>query len=180
MLVKVSQDSQLKRSLMQKENVHLFIEVAISSCGEQDSQSSSVLEMQSNAKDATVILYNLGNFDKSKFYIPGETAKQEKDRKRFLLWGGLLALYYIGINAKIKDVVEFCEATKLTSLDIQYQEDLMKTLKVYLDIVEDVKPKETDSGGNLKTDEQDFIEITNSQEEGGQVKIEVQDIVFPR
>lgn len=180
--MKVSQNSKIKKALIQKENVHTLIEVAISSCGEQDLQSSSVLEAQSYAKDATVILYNLANFYKSRFYIPGETARQEKDRKRFLLWGGLLALYYIGTNSRVKEVIEFCEAAKVTSFDVQYQEDLVKVLKVYLNIVENIKQKETDTGSNLKTNEQGSIEFINPQEEG-QVKIqsiEVQDIAFPR
>lgn len=177
MVVKASQDLHVRKSLLQMEVVHAAIEVALTSCREQDSQGSA-LEEQGYAKDAVAVLCNLANFDKAKFYIPGETVRQEKDLRKFLLWGGLLALYYVGANAKTKEVIEFCEATKLTSLDLRYQEDLVKVLRAYLNMAEDAR-----QGDTARAAEGDLGEGGNSQEEAAQPKtqsIDAKDIAFPR
>ena len=84
MIVKISQESHIRKSLLNIEVVHKLIEIALTSCSEENSQL--VLEERGYAKDSIVTLYNLYFLDKSKFYIPCETIKQLKNRTSFMFW----------------------------------------------------------------------------------------------
>lgn len=134
--------------------IHGLVQIACSSCLEQKAlptteQSNSVSEEQAYAKDAALILYNLASFDRPKFYIPGETVRQAKDRRRFILWGGLFGLYYLSVNTKVKEISELCETTKLKEFELRDHEDLVKVLKLYTEsLKEDSNSKEKISSRN--------------------------------
>ena len=141
MILKVSQDSHTRKYMMQMETVHGLIPIALSSCMEQkqatNSNTNSVSEEQAYAKDAAMALYNLANFNRPKFYIPGETVRQARDRRKFILWGGLLALYHISNHTKVKEIEEFCEGAGLKELDLRNHEDLVRVMKLYLESMEE-------------------------------------------
>ena len=114
------------------------------------------------------VLYNLAHFDKSRFYIPGETIRQAKDRRRFILWGGLFGLYYFASNTTLKDMTDFCDNIKLKSLDLRDYEDLLKVTKLYLEQLNDSKSniEESDQkqiGFILKPTDDDIFETDDTK-----------------
>ena len=139
--IKLSQDSQTKKHLMNVEIVHLLIDIVMSSCIEEF-QNNGNFEEQSFAKDALIILYNLANLNKSKFYIPGETIRQVEDRRKFIIWGGFLALHYISNKSKVKEVIDFWDNVKLKYLDLRDHEEVVKVIRSYLKVTSETKLKE--------------------------------------
>lgn len=123
-VVKHSQDPQVRECLLQIDIVHRLIEISLSVCKAKTGTGS-----EECANEAVSVLYNLGRLERTRFYIPGATAKENSERTRFYLWGGFLALVYIASNAK--DKVEYC-AKKMSELDLRYYEDLVKLLRLYL------------------------------------------------
>lgn len=147
MLLLTSQDHQSRRQLLQLEIVHGLIQITLNACKEEDKpsvppdQNSSVAEERAYVKDAVQTLYNLANFDRPRCYIPGETVRQSKDRRKFMLWGGLVALRYLSEHAKVKEISEFCEVSRLKDLEIRDLEDCVKVLKLSLEGIDEKKDK---------------------------------------
>lgn len=123
---------------MQTDTVHGLIQIALTSCKEADrpagpEQTSSMSEEREYARDAVMALYNLAHFDRPKYYIPGETVRQAKDRRKFFLWGGMLLLQHLSTNTKVKEVAEFCDSMNLKELELRDHEDEVKVLKLYVE-----------------------------------------------
>ncbi len=142
----VSAEQQERRHLMQAETVHGLIQVAIASCGSERKTSGpqepsvGTEDDKFYAKEAVRILHNLANFDRPKCYIPGETVRQKRDAGRYMQWGGLISLYYVRAHAKVPEIREFCDNSKVRDLDIKDLEAMIETLKQVLEST--VKPPE--------------------------------------
>ncbi|MDR3581699.1 MAG: hypothetical protein P4L67_00285 [Candidatus Pacebacteria bacterium] len=128
---------------MQSDIVHGLIQVALSTCKEEGKATVAGSESASNlneekgcARDVVQSLYNLASFDRPRFYIPGETVRQSRDRLRFLLWGGLYALYYLLPHAKVKEVAEFCEASRIKDMELRDFEDMIKSVRLHVQSLE--------------------------------------------
>ena len=129
--MKVCHDPQTRKYLMQIEIVHQLISLSLESCKNTNDKNNIIIKDE-YIKDSSLILHNLANFDISKVYIPGETIKQSKDRRKFMLWGGMIALLYLSTNSNIKEVRDICENINKDFLTIKFQEDLIKVLSIYL------------------------------------------------
>ena len=82
---------------------------------------------------AIQILYNLANFSRPRFYIPGETVRNARERYNFLLWGGLLCLDYVSKNTKNQEIAQYCENTVIKYMDIKDYEDIASSIKLFLE-----------------------------------------------
>ena len=132
-VVSVSEDVNYRKFLLQLEAVHSLIQVAMDSCLNENKiankQAPNTEDEGGYSKEAVRILYNLASFDLPKFYIPGETVRWAREKNKFLIWGGLFALYYISSHSKNAEIIEFCEKSKLKDLDVKEMENIINVLK---------------------------------------------------
>jgi hypothetical protein len=117
---------------MNKDIVHSLIASALESCDPKN-QTATADDEKCYSKETVRALYNLASFDRTRFYIPGETAFISKNREQFVLWGGLVALYYISTHAQHPDVKKFCENTKLKDIETVDLDLINAAIKSHID-----------------------------------------------
>jgi hypothetical protein len=167
-VVSVSEDVNYRKFLLQMEAVHSLIQVAIDSCqteskvANKQTTNINVEEEGGYSKEAVRILYNLANFDLPKFYIPGETVRWAREKNKFLIWGGLFALYYISSHSKNSEITEFCEKSKLKDLDVKEIENIINSLK---ELHEEVAPVAEKNTAVVSSAEEQKDVITNKVQE---------------
>ena len=83
--------------------------------------------------DALKTLYHLAYFDRPRYYIPGETATQSRNRQKFAVCGGLLALIYIYSRSSIPEVKEFCETKKMNDIEPKDLDLASYVIQLYLE-----------------------------------------------
>lgn len=128
-VIKSVHDPVLRRYLQRQDFIHALTNSLVVSCSRDVCKAF--------VKDCAAVLCNLAYSDKLRFYIPGETIKQEKVRRKLLLWGGLIGLYYFVGNTSVREAGELCESVRNKAMSLRDYEDLLKVLKLYLGGLDD-------------------------------------------
>lgn len=105
--------------------------------------------------EALKTLYHLAYFDRPRYYIPGETATQSRNRQRFAVWGGLIALININCNSTLQESKEFCKAKRMSDIETKDLDLAAYIIQLYLE--------KKENGGKKTGEKQDVIK--NAQPE---------------
>jgi hypothetical protein len=152
-LVSISEDSDDRAHLLQVELIHRLIELALQSCAKVEAFTPQRAQEMKCVVAAIRILYNLGNFDRPKCYIPGTTVKQVKQGKSLMLWGGHLCLYFISKKATNPQVRDFCQQSQLHDFSWTDLAEMLILLSTYIS-----QPhSDTASSSHLGLQEQDTL-----------------------
>eukprot|EP00826_Nyctotherus_ovalis_P064018 TRINITY_DN9386_c0_g1_i1.p2 TRINITY_DN9386_c0_g1~~TRINITY_DN9386_c0_g1_i1.p2 ORF type:complete len:157 (-),score=11.90 TRINITY_DN9386_c0_g1_i1:431-901(-) len=150
--------------------VHRLIDVSLTSL--LKSAETNAIEEQ-YARNAVQILHYLANIGTPAVYIPGETTNQARDRKRFMLWGGMATLIFLNHNSKFNELSNTCESASIKNLKLKLHEDLVRVIKVYLENKSnEVQSREADGKGLVNSSE-NMPKSINAEE------IQLQDVAFP-
>jgi len=156
MVLKGIQDPMLRRYLIRKDIAHALVDSLLLSCeGKNEIEGVYI-------KDLINVLCNLTYSDKLRFYIPGETIKQEKIRRKFLLWGGLIGLYYFINNTRMKDVSELCGTIRIKTISLRDYEDMLKVLKLHLESLNESELDIEDTLANTKDLDEEIVEMEHA------------------
>ncbi len=134
-MVSASQDTYCRKHVITKDIVHGLIGLALRSLDAEPKQIAfgAPEEDKEYIKESVRALYNLASFDRVKCYIPGESVALVRGREKFILWGGLLALYQISSRAQLEGVQKFCEHTHLHDMEPTDLDQVASTLRLYIE-----------------------------------------------
>ena len=132
MIASASQGIHERKHLIMVENIHSLVNLAMDISNNNQQQNASEND-KGLLMNALKTLYHLAYFDRPRYHIPGETATQSKNRQKFAVCGGLIALIYICSNSALPEVKEFCEAKKMNDVEAKDLDLATYVMQLYLE-----------------------------------------------
>ena len=122
-----SSSSHTRKYFLEKEIIHSLISLALKSC--DASAEARAEDIKTYSINAVKTLYNLAEFDRARFYIPGETEDISQKHIKFSTWGGMLALYYLRQFCEIPEISKLLGSADIQIDDLQLILESLKKIE---------------------------------------------------